>query len=152
MTRTKKYVARMSVSPRVIVQCCICPFSAQMRIICDMTEQEVQQLLEDVRAGALDPATASARVLRALRAAPVEDLGFARVDTHREIRQGFPEVILGLGKAPGHIAAIAERIISRGQTLLVTRASRDAFDAVRTIAPASEYHEQARIISLRQSA
>ena len=116
-----------------------------------MNHDDLQRLLDDVKRGALDPRHASERILQALRAAPFEDLGFARVDTHREVRQGFPEVILGVGKTPGQIAAIAERIVGRGQTLLVTRATREAFDAVRTIAPASEYHEQARIISLRQS-
>ena len=66
----------------------------------------------------------------ALRTLPFEDLGFARVDHHRSLRQGFPEVILGLGKTPAEIAGIAERIVARGQTLLVTRADRAAFEAV----------------------
>ena len=82
-----------------------------------MTDQELQRLFEEVRTGAVDPAAASARVLHVLRAAPFEDLGFARVDTHRELRQGFPEVILGLGKTPAQIAAIASRIVARGQAL-----------------------------------
>ena len=117
-----------------------------------MTHDDLQRLLDDVKHGALETQHASERILQALRAAPFEDLGFARVDTHRELRQGFPEVILGIGKTPAQIAAIAERIVARGQTLLVTRTTREAFDAVRTIAPASEYHDQARIITLRQSA
>ena len=115
-----------------------------------MTDHELQRLLEDVRTGAVDPAAASARVLHALRAAPFEDLGFARVDTHRAIRQGFPEVILGIGKTPAQIAAIADRIVQRGQTLLVTRASSDAFAAVRAVAPGAVYHEDARLITLKQ--
>ena len=101
-----------------------------------MTDHELQRLLEDVRTGAVDPAAASVRVLHALRAAPFEDLGFARVDTHRAIRQGFPEVILGIGKTPAQIAAIAERIVQRGQTLLVTRATGDAY-AVRDLVGAA---------------
>src|SRR5512134_2534862 len=117
-----------------------------------MNHDDLQRLLDDVKHGALETQHASERILQALRAAPFEDLGFARVDTHRELRQGFPEVILGIGKTPAQIAAIAERIVARGQTLLVTRATREAFDAVRTIAPAREYHDQARIITLRQSA
>ena len=117
-----------------------------------MTHDDLQRLLDDVKRGTLDSKQASERILEALRAAPFEDLGFARVDTHREVRQGFPEVILGVGKTPSQIAAIAERIVARGQTLLVTRATREAFDAVRTIAPDSEYHDQARIITLKQSA
>ena len=117
-----------------------------------MNHDDLQRLLEDVRRGALDTRHASERILTALRAAPFEDLGFARVDTHREVRQGFPEVILGIGKTPAQIAAIAERIVARGQTLLVTRASEDAYDAVRAIAGRCEYHEQARVITLRQTA
>ena len=117
-----------------------------------MNHDDLQRLLDDVKCGAIETRHASERILQALRAAPFEDLGFARVDTHRAVRQGFPEVILGLGKTPAQITAIAERIVARGQTLLVTRASRDAFDAVRTMAPAAEYHEHARVITLRQSA
>jgi pyridinium-3,5-biscarboxylic acid mononucleotide synthase len=115
-----------------------------------MTDHELQRLFEDVRTGAVAPAAASTRVLHALRAAPFEDLGFARVDTHRELRQGFPEVILGVGKTPAQIAAIASRIIARGQPLLVTRASEEAFTAIRAIAPEAAYHDSARVVTLKQ--
>ena len=117
-----------------------------------MNHDDLQRLLDDVKRGALETRDASQRILAALRAAPFEDLGFARVDTHREVRQGFPEVILGVGKTPAQVASIAERIIARGQTLLVTRAGRDAYDAVRSIAPTSEYYDQARVITLKQAA
>jgi pyridinium-3,5-biscarboxylic acid mononucleotide synthase len=117
-----------------------------------MTHDEIQRLLDDVRSGTVDANTASARVLNALRAAPFEDLGFARVDTHRQIRQGFPEVILGSGKPPARIAAIAERIVARGQALLVTRTSPEAYAAVRAVVPGAEYHEEARVITLKQGA
>jgi hypothetical protein len=117
-----------------------------------MNHDDLQRLLDDVQRGALDTRHASERILGALRAAPFEDLGFARVDTHRELRQGFPEVILGIGKTPAQIAAIAERIVARGQTLLVTRATPEAFDAVGSVAPGCEFHEQARMITLKQSA
>jgi NCAIR mutase (PurE)-related protein len=113
-----------------------------------MTSLELQRLLESVRAGTVDSAAAAERIAIAMQQAPFEDLGFARVDTHRELRQGFPEVILGLGKTPTQIAAIAARIIERGQPLLVTRAGSDAFDAVRQVAPTATYHEQARAITL----
>src|SRR6185503_2341864 len=149
MTRTKKYAARMSVSPDVMRENVR---SAQRRIICDMNHEALQRLLDDVKRGTLDTHAASDRILEALRAAPFEDLGFARVDTHREVRQGFPEVILGMGKTPAQIAAIAGRIVAHGQTLLVTRASREAFDAVHTVAPSCEYHEEARVITLKQAA
>ena len=115
-----------------------------------MNAPELQRLLHAVRDGAVDPSEASAQILAELRAAPFEDLGFARVDTHREWRQGFPEVVLGIGKTPAQIAAIAERIAARGQRLLVTRAGQDVYDAVRAVAPASIHHPIARAITLKQ--
>jgi NCAIR mutase (PurE)-related protein len=115
-----------------------------------MTILELEQLLDRVRSGAIEPATASTRILSALRMAPFEDLGFARVDTHRALRQGFPEVILGIGKTPAQIAAVAERIVRRGQTLLVTRAQPDAYHAVRAVVPDATYHPDARAITLAQ--
>src|SRR3989337_331744 len=115
-----------------------------------MNASEIEALLDRVRRGEVDPAAASARVLTAMRAAPFEDLGFARVDTHRQLRQGFPEVILGLGKTPMQIAAIAERIVAHGQSLLVTRANRDAYDAVVSVVAAATYHPEARAITLSQ--
>ena len=115
-----------------------------------MTSLELQTLLDAVRAGTVDSASAAERIAMAMQQAPFEDLGFARVDTHRELRQGFPEVILGLGKTPTQIAAIAGRIVERGQPLLITRAGPDAFDAVRQVAAAATYHEQARAITLVQ--
>jgi NCAIR mutase (PurE)-related protein len=115
-----------------------------------MTSLELQKLLDAVRAGTVDSASAAERIALAMQQAPFEDLGFARVDTHRELRQGFPEVILGLGKTPTQIAAIAGRIVERGQPLLITRAGPDAFETVRQVAPAATYHEQARAITLVQ--
>jgi NCAIR mutase (PurE)-related protein len=115
-----------------------------------MTPSTIRQLLEGVRGGTLDPDAATAQLVAAMREAPFEDLGFARVDHHRVLRQGFPEVILGVGKTPAQIAAIAERIVSHGHALLVTRAQREAWDAVQTVLPNAQYHEQARAITLRQ--
>ena len=115
-----------------------------------MNPSELQRLIEGVRAGNVEPGQASDQILAALRAAPFEDLGFARVDTHREWRQGFPEVVLGIGKTPAQIAAIAERIVARGQTLLVTRAEPDAYEAVRAVVPGAIYHEHRSAITLKQ--
>ena len=115
-----------------------------------MTIEELRRLLEAVRAGSLNPEAAERQVLDALRQAPFEDLGFARVDHHRELRQGFPEVILGLGKTPDQIAAIASRIVARGRPLLVTRATPEAFEAVQRLVPAATYHAQARVVTLEQ--
>ena len=116
-----------------------------------MTPSELRALLDSVESGALPAREAEPRVLEALRARPFEDLGFARVDHHRAIRQGFPEVVLGLGKTPAQIAAIAERIASRGASVLVTRADRDAFEAVRGVLPDTIYFPEARIVALRRN-
>ncbi|HZT76852.1 MAG TPA: nickel pincer cofactor biosynthesis protein LarB [Vicinamibacterales bacterium] len=77
-------------------------------------------------------------------------MGFARVDHHRGVRQGFPEVVLGLGKTPAQIAAISAEIVRRGSTLLVTRATAAAYDAVRAVIPNATYYADASIIALRQ--
>src|SRR5215211_906889 len=95
------------------------------------SNKQLQDLLEQVARGELDTDTARRQLVDAMRARPFEDLGFARVDHHRSLRQGFPEVILGLGKTPAQIAAIAAEIVKRGSTLLVTRADALAFAAVQ---------------------
>jgi NCAIR mutase (PurE)-related protein len=112
-----------------------------------MTPAELTILLRSVARGELSPETAASELTAEWQRQPFEDLGFARVDHHRALRQGFPEVILGLGKTPEQIAAIAERIVARGQTLLVTRADRAAFEAVRAVVPDARHHEVARAIS-----
>jgi|SRR5581483_10903813 len=114
------------------------------------SNKQLLDLLEQVARGAVDPAIAHERLLEALRARPFEDLGFARVDHHRALRQGFPEVVLGLGKTPAQIAAIAAEIVGRGSTLLVTRSNADAYAAVRAVVPQATYYPDAGIISLRQ--
>jgi NCAIR mutase (PurE)-related protein len=114
------------------------------------SNKQLQDLLDQVAAGTVDPTTAKDRLLGVLRAQPYEDLGFARVDHHRSVRQGFPEVILGLGKTPEQIAAIANGIVGRGSTLLVTRATPAAASAVRAAVPEATYHEGAGLITLRQ--
>ena len=114
------------------------------------SNKQLQDLLEQVARGDLDPDVARERLLEWMRAAPYEDLGFARVDHHRPIRQGFPEVILGLGKTAAQIAAIAEEIVERGSTLLVTRATEEAFEAVRVRVPGATYYADAALITFRQ--
>jgi NCAIR mutase (PurE)-related protein len=113
-----------------------------------MTGPALQQLLLDVKAGVVTPESAHERILQFLRQAPFEDLGFARVDHHRPLRQGFPEVVFGPGKTPNQVAAIAERIVRNGQSLLVTRTDRPAFDAVRERLAEAKFHELARTITL----
>lgn len=83
-----------------------------------------------------------------LRDLPYEDLGFAAVDHHRAIRTGFPEVILGHGKTPEQIAAIAERLAAHNDRVLVTRASPEAYRLVRERLPDAVYNASARAITL----
>src|ERR1700747_1146454 len=106
-----------------------------------MDSERLVELLQKVRQGKISVAQALGR----LRHLPFEDLGFARVDHHRALRQGFPEVVLGLGKTPAQIAAIAAEIAARGSTLLVTRASAAAFDAVAAVLPQAVYHSDAAV-------
>lgn len=115
-----------------------------------MTANDLLALLQAVQQGSLDPADAHGRLLQFVRQAPFEDLGFARVDHHRNLRQGFPEVVFGQGKTPDQVAAIAEAIVGRGHSLLVTRASVEAFSAVHERVPGAVFHDTARAITLRQ--
>src|SRR6478752_5098480 len=114
------------------------------------SNKQLQDLLDQVARGEVEPAVARERLIDAFRARPFEDLGFARVDHHRAVRQGFPEVILGLGKTTAQIAAIAAEIARKGSTLLVTRATAAAFDAVRAAIPEAAYYPDAAIITFRQ--
>ena len=85
-----------------------------------MNPDDLLKLLRRVRSGTLAPAAA----LQQLRHLPYENLGFARTDNHRALRQGFPEVIFCEGKTAEQVGAIAARILERHGTLLATRASR----------------------------
>ncbi len=112
-----------------------------------MNPVELQRLIQAVARGEIDALSAHEHILEMLRAQPFADLGFARVDHHRTTRQGFPEVVLGLGKTPAQIAAIADEIVSRRSSLLVTRASKAAYDAVRAAVPDAVYYADARLIA-----
>jgi len=113
-----------------------------------MTEQRLRALLEAVRDGGQSIDEAVSR----LRHMPFEDLGFAKVDHHRAIRCGFPEVVYCEGKTAAQIRAILERCIGAGHNILATRAERGVFDAVRSIDSRLEYHEIGRLMTLRQQA
>jgi len=115
-----------------------------------MNRTRLRALLAQVREGALTPEAAEARLVAEIARAPFEDLGFARVDHHRALRQGCPEVVFGLGKTPEQIAAIAARIVAAGDNLLVTRATAEAYDAVRGAVPGAVFHAEARAITLSQ--
>lgn len=90
--------------------------------------------------------------LGSLRDLPYEDLGFAKLDHHRELREGFPEVVLGMGKTPAQVAEIAERISARSDRLLVTRVSPEYHAAVIERVPDAAYHTAARAITVERVA
>ena len=115
-----------------------------------MNHTELRRLLDQLLDGKVTVDEAHRQLIETLRARPYEDLGFARVDHHRSIRQGFPEVILGLGKTPAQIAEIAAEVVRRGSTLLVTRAGEAAYSAVRAKVPEATYYPDAAIIAFRQ--
>lgn len=99
-----------------------------------MTPERLRALLAEVASGAVAVDEAERR----LAWAPVEDLDFARVDHHRALRQGFPEVVFGAGKTPEQLAAIMQRIAARGDGVLATRVAPEAEDALRCALPAIE--------------
>ena len=111
-----------------------------------MTKQTLRKLLESVRKGEQSIDEAITR----LRAMPFEDIGFAKIDHHRSIRCGFPEVIYCEGKSADQVAAIFDRCAEAGGNILATRASRDVYDVVARTYPKAEYNETARSITLRQ--
>jgi hypothetical protein len=111
--------------------------------------ESLRALFEAVRDGTLDPADAERRALESLGRDPVEDLGFALVDHHRAVRQGFPEVVFGQGKTPGQVAEIARAIVARHHSLLVTRTDTSTHEAVAKFVPDAVFHPQARIIERR---
>lgn len=109
-----------------------------------LDDGSLRTLLEQVRAGAVGVDDAVGR----LRTLPFEDLGFAKVDHHRAIRCGFPEVIFGLGKTPELMVALFRSISGRGQTVLATRAAPEAVAAVTAEFPAVEHNPAARTLVL----
>src|ERR1700761_1126945 len=111
-----------------------------------MTRDAILQMLEDVRTGELSTTDA----LSQLAKLPYEDAGYAKIDHHRSLRLGLPEVIYAAGKTPQQVAGIFERMASAGGDVIATRASAEAFAAVRAVAPQAEYHEVARGIGLRR--
>ena len=112
-----------------------------------MNRLQIEALLKEVSEGR----TAVETALERLKDLPFEDLGFAKVDHHRALRTGMPEVIFAAGKTTAQVAAIFERMANAGGNVLATRASREAFDAVAAVEPAAVYHEAARAITLEQA-
>ncbi len=107
-----------------------------------MVERELRQLLEDIKNGRID----IDKAVDKLKVLPYEDLGFAVVDHHRALRKGFPEVVFCQGKTVDQVARLFQKICAGQRNVLGTRASRDAFEAVRKIYPGAVYNETARTI------
>src|SRR5262249_41609590 len=109
-----------------------------------MQAESIRELLEEVRHGVRSVDSALDR----LRDLPFEDLGYARLDHHRALRKGFPEVVFCEGKQLEQIIEIIERLAQRHSPVLATRASREVFDAVAKRVPGANYFPEARIIQL----
>src|SRR5262245_46105541 len=109
-----------------------------------MTEEQIRKILEEHKAGGIS----SEDALHRLQGLPFEDLGFANIDHHRSLRQGFPEVIFGQGKTVDQVGRIVESMHKHDHNILVTRSSPAQFDRVKQIAPEAEYHEGARAVTV----
>lgn len=107
-----------------------------------MKTEALRDLLQQVASGRLDIETA----LQTLRKLPFEDLGYAKVDSHRCLRTGVPEVIYCQGKRPEQLQEIARRLARDYDNILATRADRAAYAALREVLPECDYHESARIV------
>jgi NCAIR mutase (PurE)-related protein len=111
-----------------------------------LTPDSILKLFQQVRRGKLSPDEAVAR----LRHLPFEDLGFAKLDHHRSLRVGMPEVIFGQGKTPAQMAAIFSKLAQHGGNILATRTTEEQFAAVRRKVRKAEYRELARAIVLQR--
>lgn len=110
-----------------------------------MDTKFLKGLLEQVHAGRMEPDAA----MHALKNLPFEDLGYARIDHHRCIRNGVPEVIYCEGKTLEQIKGIAERIACHHDNILATRAVREVYEAIQEITDDCIYHEMARIVVIK---
>jgi pyridinium-3,5-biscarboxylic acid mononucleotide synthase len=114
-----------------------------------MDKQQIEKLLEGVRSGKMSVA----RAVKQLRHMPYEDLGFAKIDHHRGLRQGFAEVIYAKGKTPQQVVAIARGLLGARTThnVLITRANEGIFRAVRRLSRATEFHPLSGTIAIRRN-
>src|SRR5208337_548240 len=112
-----------------------------------MTRETILEILESIQRGETSPADA----LTHLAKLPYEDAGFAKIDHHRSLRLGLPEVIYSKGKTPAQVAEIFSRMAEAGGDVIATRAGEEAFEAVREVLPEARYHHVPGIIGLRQT-
>jgi pyridinium-3,5-biscarboxylic acid mononucleotide synthase len=115
-----------------------------------MNQHELLKILESVKAGSLTPASAIER----LKHLPFEDLGFAKVDHHRALRQGFAEVVFGKGKTPQQVAAIVKAMLQKKDSrhnILITRADKKIFVAVKKAARSAKFHKLSGVITIERT-
>lgn len=112
----------------------------------ELTSESIRKLFDQVRGGTLSADEAVER----LRHLPFEDLGFAKVDHHRALRAGMPEVIFGPGKTPAQLTQIFSRLAQHEGNILATRVSKEQFAAVKKKARMAKYQENARAIVLQR--
>jgi NCAIR mutase (PurE)-related protein len=113
-----------------------------------MDPASLRKLLQQIKEGRVTPDEAVAR----LRHMPFEDLGFAKIDHHRRLRAGMPEVIFSQGKTPAQVAGIFKRMAAQGGNILATKASKEHFRAVKKAVPKAVYRELAQAITLKRDA
>lgn len=111
-----------------------------------MDEKGLRNLLEEIRGGKLSVDQG----LERLRHLPFEDLGFARIDHHRALRQGFAEVVFGRGKTADQIEVIVKRMLPRKHNILVTRTREEVFRRVRALSSKARFHQESGTIVIRQ--
>jgi NCAIR mutase (PurE)-related protein len=111
-----------------------------------MTVKELEKLLKDIRAGAISTEDA----LEKLRSFPYTDLGYARIDHHREIRTGYPEIIYCAGKSAEQVTGIFRVMAGKENNVIGTRATEEMYNSVQTLLPEAVYFREARIISVQK--
>lgn len=107
-----------------------------------MDQEQVRKLLEEVKEGSTEVSAA----LERLKHLPFEDLGFAKVDHHRALRHGMPEVVFGKGKTPDQILSIARKLLDRSSNVLITRAEPVVAEAMAASYPDAEYFALSRAL------
>jgi NCAIR mutase (PurE)-related protein len=107
-----------------------------------MNKESIRKLLEDVQKGRLPVEDA----MQQLRSFPYDDIGYAKIDTHRALRKGFPEVIFCQGKSVEQIAGIVQKMLGHGGSILGMRAWEEAYQAVRRVADRVEFYKDAKAI------
>ena len=111
-----------------------------------MTLEEITKMLNQVRRGKLSVEGAVDR----LRHLPYEDLGYAKIDHHRSLRQGFPEVVFARGKDPAQVEGIVRRMLRNHRNILVTRGDRGLYELLRPLDPKVEFHALSGVIAIRR--